>query len=344
MTTPAGAHDRAGAARGDNAISRFLGFYGFARELPAETVASDLTGTGLTATERADRSASVGEPAAATVAFRPKTIGEPIVRAEEDDQLGASLWTTQPRICADAGSVGLLTVRAASVCGRSHSVRGGTREDAFAVRPVSSGAVVVAVADGVGDPAVRFSAVGAQVAAVLACRAVTVRLEKGQPVDAEETSAWVADAMRRNAGRFVAEPADGADLATTLIVAWVFPDGSFGGFKVGDGGVFELSDGYAAPVTPDERSFGGVTALPAGRPRARDRFAGQLARGSALIVATDGLADPMRSPDVAAVLAGAWSKPPSILGFLGDLSFERRGEGDDRTGVAVWFDARETTR
>jgi serine/threonine protein phosphatase PrpC len=263
----------------------------------------------------------------------------PIYEAGADDQLGSSLWTTQARVSADGGTLGPLTVRAASVCGRRHARRGETREDAFAIRHTSNGTVVVAVADGVGDQLAQFAAVGAQVASVVACHVIGVSLEAGRPVDPQEISAQVADRMITAAARrFVSEPCEGKALATTLIAAWVSPKGAYAGFMIGDGGVFDLTAGRVSAMAPSlGTAFGEIHALPDAFTRAEE-FSGNLEQGSALLLATDGLFDPMLSPDVAEVLGPAWRRPPAILDFLYDMSFERRGEADDRTGLCVWFD------
>ena len=310
---------------------RVLGFFGRPRETQAGTPAA----------EPADVPAGqAADPAAQEPSSRgPKTLGQPIYEAGADDQLGSSLWTTQARVSADGGTLGPLTVRAASVCGRRHARRGETREDAFAIRHTSDGTVVVAVADGVGDQAAQFSAVGAQVASVVSCDLITAHLEARRPIDPRDVSSQIAGQMIPAAAkRFITEPCDGKALATTLITAWVSPQGAVAGFMIGDGGVLDLTAGQVSVVARSRgTAFGEIHALPAAYTDV-EGFSGSLRPGSALLLATDGLFDPLLSPDVAMVLGQTWKRPPAILDFLYDMSFERRGEADDRTGICIWFE------
>jgi hypothetical protein len=234
----------------------------------------------------------------------PATVGEPIVRTGEDDALGSTSWISQPRISADGGSVGGLTVRAASICGRRHARHGASREDAFAIGRSADGAV--------------------------AC------LDRRAPIDVPALCELLGAQMIAGGGRFIAADFDEQSLSTTLTVAWLAPDGRYTGFTIGDGEAFELA---AAGFTPVADAQGGSFAETGALPHAYseiDQFSGALAAGSALLLATDGLAVPLRAPEVSAHLARRWQQPPSVIEFLDDMSFERRGESDDRTGVCVW--------
>lgn len=306
-----------------------LGYFGLARVAPAPLgVAS---GEPLPA----DKSSSPSVLDPPRSARQLRTLGDPIVASGIPEPLGSTLWTTVPRVHADGGTVGSLTVRAASICGRRHASTGATREDAFAIRPVTNGTVVVAVADGVGDRAARFSAVGAHVAALLSCQAVVSKLETGQPVDPLGVCAQVSARMPAEARRFTRDPPDNRSLATTLITAWVSPGGAYRGFMVGDGGVFELADGRAS-VIASSSTFADPVTLPSGSTQLEE-FSGTLIPQAGLLLATDGLSTPMLSSDVASALGQSWRHAPALLDFLYDMSFERRGEADDRTGASVWF-------
>ncbi len=303
-----------------------LGFFGLAWQVPAAA-----------APEQAPRGDAGGRGAGQD--GQPKTLGAPIHRSAADDQLGITRLFTQPRIVADGGSTGPLTVRAASVCGRRHAQRGETREDAYAVDRTDSGAVVMAVADGLGDPTAKFAAVGARMASMAAVELIRDELERGRPIIPRQVAAHVAGAMIRNSARFITQAEQYSDraLSTTLIAAWLMPDGRYGGFMIGDGAVFGIAAGHVSMVAaPRGKAFGTTEALPDAFANVEE-FAGRLVPGAALLLATDGLADPMQSPDVAAELGRSWEKPPTALGFLVDLSFERRGEADDRTGACAWF-------
>lgn len=328
---PADTWDRpAGPAKGDSPAGRVLGFFGLAWDAPVTAPPGELS---LSQPGRADSDpASLIRPAR-----QPKTIGEPIHPSREDAPLRFSSWVTQPPVSADGGTLGTLTVRAASVNGRRHARGGESREDAFAIGQTSDGTVAVAVADGLGDHGARYSAVGAQVASMLSCQLVCARLERRQAIDAEAVCAQLGSEMMKAAPRFIAEPCKPLELATTLITVWVSAEGAYRGFMIGDGGVFELAAGDLSAVTsPRGGPFGETEALPSAYSRV-DRFSGRLEEESALVVATDGLSEPMRLPEVAQVLARAWERPPAILDFLYDMSFERRGESDDRTAASVWF-------
>ena len=317
--------------QGASIAHRVREFFGLARETP---IATPEAGPAVLASGHAADPADRNQTARG-----PKTLGQPIHEAEADDQLGSSLWTTQAHVSADGGALGPLTVRAASVCGRRHARRGETREDAFAIRHTSSGTVIAAVADGVGDQSARFAAVGAQIASVLSCHMISARLEAQRPIDPQAISSLVSGGMIPMATkRFITESCDDKALATTLITAWVSPQGTYAGFMIGDGGVFDLTAGQVSVVAPSRgTTFGEIHALPAAYTRVEE-FSGSLKQGSALLLATDGLFDPMLSPDVATVLGRTWEHPPAILDFLYDMSFERRGEADDRTGLCIWFD------
>ncbi|MFF6873526.1 protein phosphatase 2C domain-containing protein [Streptomyces sp. NPDC012450] len=70
------------------------------------------------------------------------------------------------------------------------------------------------------------------------------------------------------------------------------------------------------------------------------RFRASVARpGDTLLLASPGLADPMRDePGLARELADRWAdaEPPGLAAFLADTQLRVTGYADDRTGVAVW--------
>ena len=197
----------------------------------------------------------------------------------------------------------------------------------------------MAVADGLGDPAARFAAIGARIASMTAVQIIGTALEDGQPVAPRTVVAQVAGTLVRESGRFISRPEEctARSLATTLMAAWFMPDGRYSGFMVGDGAVFGITAGQVSVVAaPRGKAYSATEALPDSYANV-EQFTGQLAPGSALLLATDGLADPMQSPDVAEELGRSWKQPPTVLGFLVDMSFERKGEADDRTGACAWF-------
>ncbi|MGW5425280.1 protein phosphatase 2C domain-containing protein [Streptomyces sp. NPDC003943] len=70
------------------------------------------------------------------------------------------------------------------------------------------------------------------------------------------------------------------------------------------------------------------------------RFRASVARpGDTLLLASNGLAEPMRGePALAHELAARWAgaEPPGLAAFLADTQLRVTGYADDRTGVAVW--------
>ncbi|MEU7871803.1 protein phosphatase 2C domain-containing protein [Dactylosporangium sp. NPDC049140] len=273
----------------------------------------------------------------------PATVGAAVEPGRAADPLGNTAWTTQPRLSADGGSTGALTVRAASVIGRAHAAAGHTREDAFALGRAADGTAVMAVADGLGDPAAHRSALGAQLAAMEACRLVRARLDGDAAIDAVALCAQVGAAVLAAAARIAGTSLPPRALSTTLTVAWVAQDGRYTGVTLGDGGAYVLGRRGLDRVSGEEDGFDGTVALPGGHAAAAG-FTGRLDPGAALLLATDGLAGPAAAPDVRHYLRRRWRRPPAIAEFLGDLSFHRRGETDDRTAAGVWFQPREDPR
>ncbi|WP_107644950.1 protein phosphatase 2C domain-containing protein, partial [Streptomyces sp. Ru87] len=69
-------------------------------------------------------------------------------------------------------------------------------------------------------------------------------------------------------------------------------------------------------------------------------FRASVARpGDVLLLCSPGLAEPFRDePELAALLAGRWSRPapPGLAAFLADVQVRVKGYADDRTAAAVW--------
>ncbi|MGW0416783.1 protein phosphatase 2C domain-containing protein, partial [Streptomyces collinus] len=143
-------------------------------------------------------------------------------------------------------------------------------------------------------------------------------------------------------------------------------------FGVGDGGLFRLRDGEWQDIEPRVApaattgepllSFGSPPAeTPEGDrltmdlgiptppspyepapepPREPFRFRASVARpGDVLVMATEGLAEPLRGePALCAYLARRWSDrtPPGLAAFLADVQVRVKGYADDRTAAAVW--------
>lgn len=239
-------------------------------------------------------------------------------------------------IRAESGDIEGWALRAASVTGVRHRLAGLGNDDAFAWRS-GAPALTVAVADGVSN--VSGSAAAAALAANVAVAAAWRAIEEG--IDA----AFDADAALAAAVAGANEALTGRDGATTLVVAVVAPDGTVTGARVGDSSAFVLGGGAwcelfagAPPRADDEGVVSTITsALPSPFPRTESAMT-KLSSGDALVLVTDGVADPLRDgPEtVAPALAGALGQPPGALSLIGLVDFSRQGCHDDRTLLGVW--------
>jgi serine/threonine protein phosphatase PrpC len=272
----------------------------------------------------------------------PVTVGHPAREGHLPGRLAAP--STRSAVAADGVQVGDdLLLRAASVRGAGHRHEGGAREDCYAVRLAGGGAyVVVAVADGVS--AAAAGGAGAAAAAAESSKALQRALTTRSPeqVDAAGLMRHVARQMTRHAGGDACEQ-DSAALACTLAVA-VVPVTSASTWPVWTA---RLGDATAAVLDADGWQFafdggdaggdGGVYALPLHPRRVQTAWV-ELCEGAALVVCTDGLADPLGNGrgEVGAWLADRWAEPPSWAGFAVDVAFDRATYTDDRTAVGVW--------
>ncbi|MFB7373011.1 protein phosphatase 2C domain-containing protein [Streptomyces sp. NPDC056222] len=146
-------------------------------------------------------------------------------------------------------------------------------------------------------------------------------------------------------------------------------------FGIGRGGLFRLRDGAwqdIEPLIPEPATLTGAPVVgfgsppseteegdrhtmklsvtgPPGAPFVEEplpapaepfRFRASVARpGDTLLLASNGLAEPMRGePALAKELAERWNapEPPGLAAFLADIQLRVKGYADDRTGVAVW--------
>lgn len=223
------------------------------------------------------------------------------IRAEEGDLAGAAL-------------------RAVTVVGVRHRLAGLGNDDAFAWQAGAS-ALLVAVADGLGSVPGSAQA---------AARAVVAAVGAGTEAVGALHAANIA--------------VTGGEGATTLVVAAVAADGAVTVARVGDSTAFALVDRrwrelFASEVGPgdDGAVLTTTAALPASEPQV-ETAAVHLEAGHALVLATDGVANPLRDgPEtVAPALADALARPPDALTLAGLANFSRHGCHDDRTILAVW--------
>jgi len=274
-----------------------------------------------------------------TNASRTMTLGAPTMSSTGTiSPLSSSVAGGLAPLAAADGTTGAYVVKAASRVGRMHSHSGQSREDDFAVAVTAGGGVVVAVADGVGDPRARHSATGARVAVTEACARLQRTSALGASKDATDVVAEISHAMVPAAERLLDQEVRPGELATTLTAASCAPDGSFWAFTIGDSGLLRLTDGSWKTVLGAERALLNDVhgTLPSSDPPI-DVVSGRLHPGEALLLATDGLLLPMAAAEVGSFLAARWQQPPDLLDFIADLSFERRGEADDRAAICLWY-------
>lgn len=228
---------------------------------------------------------------------------------------------------ADAAASERWILRAASVVGVRHRLRGGQSEDFYAWARIGDG-LFLAVSDGVGS--IEGSGEAARHAATAA---VAARLDIGDVLDGV-----IAEAGTAAAGGG----------ATTLVVADLDGDGMVRLARVGDSTAFVIGpDGswqeLFEPPTPDRDALH-THALPSPEPVIEYAEA-RLGSGSVLVVATDGIGDPWRDgpTTVAPALTRALAGPPSAPEMLALADFSRQGCHDDRTLVCVWVSADRTS-
>lgn len=221
-------------------------------------------------------------------------------------------------------------------------------EDAYAWVAVGD-TVVVAVGDGVGSTTGAAQTAGA--ATLAACAAASAKR-----ADGEEVGAGLA-AVGLEAANEAARRAGGA---TTLVVVVLGPCGEYFLARVGDSSAFTLAggrwqevfdlgasggDGGGEGAAREGGGGGGeegilsteTHALPGSSP-VIERAEGSLSPGAALILVTDGLANPMRDgpTTVAPAFAAVLQAPPPPLGLAALVDFSRQGCHDDRTLVGIW--------
>ena len=236
--------------------------------------------------------------------------------------------------------------------------------------------LVVAVADGVGG--VPGSAAAAGAAAVAACDAVAVALDgagrtardsggSGGSPGSGRSGAPGASGGEGGAANGVAGVLVGGDDgvgpaavvagvafaaadaavraaggATTLVVAAIGAEGAGWAARIGDSTAAVLADGAWYDLWPDppgdDRPVSTATAALPGS-SAPDVVEMSLPEGAAIVLMTDGVADPLRDgpTTVAPALAEGLAQPPSPLALALLADFSRQGCFDDRTMAAVWW-------
>ncbi|MEV6523117.1 protein phosphatase 2C domain-containing protein [Longispora sp. NPDC051575] len=267
-------------------------------------------------------------------AFEPRTVGARLRAAEQPWRFPPSWGMSDTML--EAGRIGEVEVRAAATRGPSHRFYGEPRQDAVGVCPIGDRYLAVAVADGVGSA--PKSGLGASTAVTEALRFLARALP-----DAPEAAGTLPGCFASAAEAVLYQGPEPAELSTTLTVAVLGLTPTTEGYafhiaQLGDSPAYILSDGvfrhlFDASETAVHNAA--VHSLPA-HTQPDATVSGHLAAGEALVLATDGLGNPLGFTEVSEYLADAWRTPPGPIEFLYQLQFRRRTFDDDRSAVVLW--------
>jgi protein phosphatase 2C-like protein len=291
--------------------------------------------------------------------LEPFVVGEPGRAAQEVVAQAVTVPFGRPDTAIDAGEVGELQVRAASVRGLASRYSGVTRQDEYCLGTDKGHRwLVIAVADGVS--AGRHSQIAATIAARRGCQLLVDRLAHGPPekIDWHQTVKAVAEVIIREGNALLAAGAAPADvtvrdvaavMAATAGYAIIATSPGQNGFEfhvfaVGDTSAWLLDGRDGWRLLTGGKDIGGelassqTLALPYLPAESVSAVRERLLPGGVFLMVSDGIGDAMgdASGDVAAFLAEVLHHPPLPLTFAGQMCFARRGFDDDRTAVAVW--------
>ncbi|MBV1850041.1 protein phosphatase 2C domain-containing protein [Catellatospora tritici] len=249
-----------------------------------------------------------------------------------------------PDTICDGWSTPDFTVRMASCRGDAHRATGQPRQDHAVTTLHPSGALLFAVMDGVSSA--PLSHLGAELTGHTVLQALWDAVDVRPPW--EEVFQRAADALLSS--RQGLRPAESAEhverrLGTTVVAGVV--TATTGGplarvARIGDSGAWWLRGGsYRSVFDPKGRGAATVDSRVAGLPRVPARVESEevlLSRGSVLLVATDGIGDPLGDGTglVGQLFSTALAEPPPLLGFAHLVDFARETFDDDRTLLAIW--------
>jgi hypothetical protein len=253
-------------------------------------------------------------------------------------------------LAADAGRLGDLEVRAASMVGAGHRCEepAYARQDAYALGRTPDGRyLVVAVADGVSQS--LRSDLGARVAVSAAARELSGMLDRGgmDGIDVGRLYKVVAGEMLGTGrDRGLADEDICSILITAVIPAAPRHDGTrpIWASWIGDVSLWAQHDGRLHRLTGEDKDGLDRNSLNAVLPFNPDMVEERLVKllpYDALAVVTDGLSDSLASvPGVADFFAAQWAgPPPHPAAFLHSLCYDAPGQDDDRTAVVIWCGA-----
>jgi hypothetical protein len=281
--------------------------------------------------------------------------GEPSPATEAPAQVRARACAAAANYRADGGESSDFVVLAASVAGTAHRLVGRRCEDSYSWVKPGPGRLGLIVADGVSTAG--RGGEGADLAVEAAARYLAACGGWGEP-ECLGAARRASDELVSVAG--ASGRGKAAELSTTFVVALVTAwTGGAGGAgragvvlgRVGDSTAFGLAGGvwqelFSSPdnddlhhVATDVLPFSGTSE--SGETTVETATA-YLPEGGAIVLLTDGIANPLRdgpttvAPALAAVLRAGPSGKLSPLGLAAAADFSRRGCQDDRTIVVAW--------
>jgi serine/threonine protein phosphatase PrpC len=294
-------------------------------------------------------------PGSGSVCRAGLEIGVDPVRYAEP-KLAALMSPYRPDTVVDGGTQYGLTLRAASVRGRSKRYEGTAREDDFCILTSAvRQAVVVAVADGMG--AASRAALGAALAVRHAAEEVERQLAERAPdsldwpaVFNRAASALVVEHRRLSGEQTYERPdqdearAVSRDLGTTLTIAVVEVIDDRAAVSVaaiGDSPVYRLRGGiYERLVGERDNDEGFATTTVVALPYlpVPEIHNTRLGREDVLLICTDGFSEPLSdgNSDVGRLFATELAAPPPLGSWSYLVDFAKASYEDDRTLVAVW--------
>ncbi|MGN9841282.1 protein phosphatase 2C domain-containing protein [Nonomuraea sp. H19] len=247
--------------------------------------------------------------------------------------LGTGCRLRPPAVAVDGTTAGIFHVAAASIMGAGHMHGGQPRQDAYNVMLGRSGALYVAIADGLG------SRQASQLGAHLFTESVLIAAAEAESADGSPVTAalLLAEASVRTA-RVLTEAyrIEAREAACVGAVAVLSARGCELA-RIGDVAGFTLAGGEFAEVFPVESGFINVVSatLPGERPEQVETA--ELGLAEIVVLGTDGLANDLRnSAALRSWLAGRWRVPQWPFAMGDTLRYRRQGSHDDRTAVVVW--------
>ncbi|MCT9934542.1 protein phosphatase 2C domain-containing protein [Planotetraspora sp. A-T 1434] len=287
----------------------------------------------------------VHEYAAAETAGDVPGIPEPLVIGRQPrlvSRPGPLSAVRRPDSEIDGAALPGLEVRAASLRGDAHRYYGTPRQDAMGLWHDGDHLLLACVADGLGSK--EESHIGAATACEVAHANLSDFLVHAEPVTAARYFIEnIADDINDRADKLQVAP---DELSTTFCAAVVeeLPEASRHRatiMRVGDCTAWRLHRGVWMPCFQEDEAEAAV-ATSATRALPRDVKHVEVGHadlypGDMLLLCTDGLAKPMRAPQVSTQLSDWWRQgPPPLPEFFWQMSFRARTHDDDRTAVCLW--------